>query len=90
MSSEQGRSRVTLRNPSELGEVLRHRREELGLTLDEASDRFGVSKRLLLGLEHGTRGVSVQTVLRLVQSMGLDIVLQARSPEVELRKSELG
>ena len=70
---------VTIRDPEDLGKLLRSQRNALGLTLEEASGRMGVSPRLLLELEHGRRGVRIDTVIRLIQTLGLDLVVRTRA-----------
>jgi transcriptional regulator with XRE-family HTH domain len=70
---------VTIRDLEELGRLLRSHRNALGLTLEEASGRMRVSPRLLLELEHGRRGVRIDTVIRLIQTLGLDLVVRTRA-----------
>ncbi|MFC1539901.1 helix-turn-helix domain-containing protein [Gemmatimonadota bacterium] len=65
-----------------LGSVIRARRKELRLTLDEASLRLGIGRRLLLELERGEReGASIGTVLSILQRLGYDVMLQSRGAE---------
>ncbi len=70
---------VTIRDLEDLGNLLRSHRNALGLTLEEASGRMRVSPRLLLELEHGRRGVRIDTVIRLIQTLGLDLVVRTRT-----------
>jgi transcriptional regulator with XRE-family HTH domain len=63
---------------SVLGALVAHRRRALGLTLDEASERLGVGRRLLTELEHGKRSVRAETLLRLLNLLGFDLVVRAR------------
>lgn len=63
---------------SELGRVVRFRRLEEKLTLDEAAGRFGVGRRLLVEMERGKRNVRASTLLDLVQLLGYDVVLRRR------------
>jgi len=67
-----------IESPADLGARLRARREELGYTLTEAAERLGVGRRLLLELEHGERNAGLDTVLRIVQLLGLDLYLEDR------------
>lgn len=63
-----------------LGSVIRARRKELHLSLDEASLRLGVGRRLLLELERGERaGASIGTVFNILQRLGFDVMLRSRS-----------
>jgi len=62
----------------DLARAVRQRRQEEDLTLDEAADRFGVGRRLLVELEGGKRNVRVATLLDLLQLLGYDVVLRRR------------
>lgn len=62
-----------------LGLLVQRRRKELGLSLQEAADRFGVSKRLVLDLEKGRRGVRIDTVLRILNLLGFDLLVRRRA-----------
>ena len=65
----------------DLGTLVAARRKALGLTLDEAASRLGVGRRLLLELEHGTRGVRADTLLRLLNLLGFDVIVRARGAD---------
>jgi HTH-type transcriptional regulator/antitoxin HipB len=62
----------------DLADVIRRRRKEENLTLDEAADRLGVGRRLLVELEGGKRNVRAGTLLHLLQMLGYDVVLRRR------------
>ena len=68
---------------SDLAQVVRRRRLEEKLTLDDASSRFGVGRRLLVELEGGKRNVRASTLLDLVQLLGYDVVLRRRGGTAE-------
>ncbi|HEX8393283.1 MAG TPA: helix-turn-helix domain-containing protein [Longimicrobium sp.] len=63
---------------ADLAQVVRRRRLEEKLTLDDAAGRFGVGRRLLVELEGGKRNVRASTLLDLVQLLGYDLVLRRR------------
>ena len=68
----------------DLGTAIREVRETAGLSLTEASELMGVGRRLLLEIEHGNRNAGVETVLRIVQLLGMDLFVTrrgGRSPE---------
>jgi transcriptional regulator with XRE-family HTH domain len=71
---------VPVRDLQALGHVIRQRRQEENLTLDEAADRLGVGRRLLVELEGGKRNVRAGTLLDLLQLLGYDVVLRRRGP----------
>ncbi len=68
----------TVEGLDDLARAVRQRRREEDLTLDEAADRFGVGRRLLVELEGGKRNVRVNTLLDLLQLLGYDVVLRRR------------
>lgn len=69
---------VILHDLEDLAGVVKRRRQQENLTLDEAADRFGVGRRLLVELEAGKRNVRAGTLLYLVQLLGYDVVLRRR------------
>jgi HTH-type transcriptional regulator/antitoxin HipB len=69
---------VTVRHLGDLAGVIKRRRQQESLTLDEAADRFGVGRRLLVELEGGKRNVRAGTLLDLLQLLGYDVVLRRR------------
>jgi HTH-type transcriptional regulator/antitoxin HipB len=69
---------VTVRHLEDLAGVIKRRRQQESLTLDEAADRFGVGRRLLVELEGGKRNVRAGTLLDLLQLLGYDVVLRRR------------
>lgn len=72
------REEVIVRGLDDLAGVVRRRRQETKLTLDDAADRFGVGRRLLVELEGGKRNVRASTLIDLLQLLGYDIVLRRR------------
>ena len=63
----------------DLGEQVRNRRREVGLTADEAAASAGVSRRLLLELEQGKRAnVGFSNVLSILEILGLRIHVSPR------------
>ena len=63
----------------ELGEQIRQQRDLLALTQGEAAGLTGVSLRLWSEVERGQRdNVSFSTVLRMVQTLGIDLSLVTR------------
>ena len=69
----------TIGTLEDLGSVIRRRRRASSLTIDQAADLLGVSRRFLIELENGKRRASVDTVLRVLQALGLDLRVSPRS-----------
>jgi HTH-type transcriptional regulator/antitoxin HipB len=75
MTMSVGNEELFVRGLEDLAGVVR---QEEKLTLDEAADRFGVGRRLLVELEQGKRNVRAGTLLDLLQLLGYDVVLRRR------------
>ena len=56
-----------------LGSGIRSRRTDRGWTLDEASERLGVSRRLLVRIEQGDANPSLSTLLRVAAGFGVGL-----------------
>ncbi len=49
-------------------------REEQGLSLRELAARSGITKTTILGIEHGRHSPTVDTLQRLADAMGVEVV----------------
>lgn len=61
-----------------LGSIIRQRRKEAQLSIDDAAELLGVGRRLLIELEHGNRRASVDTVLRTLSALGLELQVEPK------------
>jgi transcriptional regulator with XRE-family HTH domain len=65
----------------ELGSLIREQRIAHGYTQEEMAARAGVSTRLWSEVERGARlNVAADTLLRMLQLSGLDMLVQSRRP----------
>jgi HTH-type transcriptional regulator / antitoxin HipB len=69
---------MDVRTSIDLGNALRARRRELGLTQEEVSSVIGVNRRVIGELERGKGTVQLQIALEVVRVLGLDIELEPR------------
>jgi transcriptional regulator with XRE-family HTH domain len=53
-----------------LGRAIRRRREAKGWTLDTLAAESGVSRRMLIGIEHGSRNAGVVSVFAIASALG--------------------
>jgi DNA-binding XRE family transcriptional regulator len=67
-----------VRNAEDLACVVRARRYELGLTQEALAGLTGLDRTVLSVLERGERTMSLKVALRLVQTLGMDIVIRPR------------
>jgi transcriptional regulator with XRE-family HTH domain len=56
-----------------IGERVRRHRAERGWTLDELADRSGVSRRMVITIEHGEGNPSIATLLRISDALGVGL-----------------
>ena len=56
-----------------IGARVRRHRTDRGWTLDEMADRSGVSRRMLVGIEHGESNPSIATLLRISDALGVGL-----------------
>lgn len=62
-------------SPEELGRIVREQRKASGLRIDDAAALCGVSVDLLSRLENGSSGVSTSRVLKVLDGLGLAMVV---------------
>ena len=56
----------------QIGDIIRFRREELGLTQEELAEKIGNSAGYIGQLEHGLSMASIPTLKRLINVLALD------------------
>jgi transcriptional regulator with XRE-family HTH domain len=70
---------MVIHTTSDLGRLIRERRETVGLTATQAAKLAGVSRRLLIELERGKRrNVGILAVLRILELLGLRMEVKPR------------
>ena len=57
----------------QIGQRVRQHRTGRGWTLDELADRSGVSRRMLITIEHGEGNPSIATLLRISDALGVGL-----------------
>jgi len=63
---------------TEIGQVIRARRKELGYTQEYVAALMGISPRLMGEIERGRGTVGIQKVLYLATGLGIDFTLSIR------------
>jgi len=69
---------MIIRTTEQLGEAIRARRRELGLTQEALAGVSGVHRVFVSQVEHGKPTVHLELVLRLLQALALDVSLRPR------------
>ena len=72
---------------ADLGDVVRAERARRVGRQADAAERLGVGLGALAALERGDRGVRVDTVLRVLADLGLDVVVVPRDQSHSLRRA---
>jgi y4mF family transcriptional regulator len=67
-----------LDNAEALGPLVRARRQELGVTQIELADIARTGVRFISDLETGKRSVRLETVLKVLDALGLELVARTR------------
>ena len=70
---------MRISNAKDIGRVVRQKRKEDGLTLEEAAAVCGVSYAFLSALENGKETVRLNKVLQVLQCLGIDLSTSART-----------
>ncbi len=68
---------VILNSAAEMGKEIRMRRESLGVTLQQLADLTGIGINTLSRLERGVGGVTLKTLLAVMQTLGLKLGVEA-------------
>lgn len=69
---------TALTDPTELGVVIRARRKAVGLTQGELADAAGTSLRLVSEVERGKANARLESVLKLLAELGLELYVRPR------------
>jgi transcriptional regulator with XRE-family HTH domain len=75
--------------PSELAEHIRTARRARGWTLKECADRAGIGKTAMFDLEHGNPGVRLNTLLAVLDQLGLSLQLAGGTTTTQSPISQL-
>jgi len=63
---------------TELGQAIRKRRRELGYTQTEVADFSGCGLTFISSLERGKKTVELEKTLQVVNTLGIDLLLESR------------
>ncbi|MCC4263476.1 helix-turn-helix domain-containing protein [Oceanimonas baumannii] len=66
-----------------LGEAIRARRTQSGLRLEDAAALCGVAKQTLMKIEHGAGTTSLENVLQICMTLGINLTIQPWEPNAE-------
>lgn len=67
-----------VREAADLGDAVRSRRKSLGYTQGDVAEFNGCSIRFISELERGVAGANLRQTIRVVNSLGMDLVVSER------------
>jgi HTH-type transcriptional regulator/antitoxin HipB len=70
--------RTPIYNPPELGELIRRRRRQLGLTQTEVAEVADTNLRFVSELERGKPTARLENVLRVLAALGIELEARIR------------
>jgi HTH-type transcriptional regulator / antitoxin HipB len=70
--------RTPIYNPQELGELIRRRRRQLGLTQTEVAEVADTNLRFVSELERGKPTARLENVLRVLATLGIELEARIR------------
>jgi HTH-type transcriptional regulator/antitoxin HipB len=69
-----------VRTPDQLTTLLQAFRKEAGMTQTEAAQRLGVRQQTISALERNAETVSAERLLRLLNVLGVELVMRKATP----------
>lgn len=69
---------MKITNTTDLGNMIRSRREELGYTLAQVSESTGLSVSFLSELERGKPTAQLGKTIQIINLLGLDLIVNKR------------
>ena len=69
-----------VRTPDQLTTLLQAFRKEAGMTQTEAAQRLGVKQQTISALERNAETVSAERLLRLLNVLGVELVMRKATP----------
>ena len=70
---------MKIANPEDIGRIIKKKRKEDGLTLEEAAAVCGVSYGFMSALENGKETVRLNKVLQVLKCLGIELEARLRT-----------
>ena len=67
-----------IRNPADIGRIVRKKRKADGLTLADAAALCGVGYRFMSDLENGKKTAEIGKALQVIEGLGLEVEIGSR------------
>jgi y4mF family transcriptional regulator len=69
---------IAVKNPKDLGELLRKKRKAQNLTQGQVAEYCGVSVKFISEVERGKKTAEIGKVLYLLETLGIDLIADTR------------
>jgi y4mF family transcriptional regulator len=69
---------IAVKNPKDLGELLRKKRKAQNLTQGQVAEYCGVSVKFISEVERGKKTAEIGKVLYLLETLGIDLIAYTR------------
>lgn len=79
--------KMNLKNPKDVGALVRDRRKRQNLTQAMLAEKAGVSRRWLAGLEAGKSGAELGMVFRVLSSLRINVGVEFDAAETQNKES---
>lgn len=76
---------MIIRNPKDLGYLIKESRQKRGLTQAQLASHVGASRKWVIDLEAGKRTSDLSLVLRTLNAVGLDLEAMERTKRIRDR-----
>ena len=80
---------MIVKNPNELGHLVRDYRSRNRLTQADLAARVGVSRKWIIDLEGGKRTADLSLVLRTLNALGIELDARDRSARLAAKPSDI-
>jgi len=77
-------------NPSELGHIASQTRSELGLRQSDVHAHTKLATRFIGEVEHGKETAQIGKVMKMLDSLGLELVVRPKSDKAKVNPHQLG
>lgn len=77
------------RTPLQFGNEIRENRKRLGLTQEQLAAKAGVRQRTISDIESATGNARLDTVMRILAALELELVLRARTKGSAINVEEI-
>ena len=76
-----------MENKLKIGSIIKHKRLELNLRMDDVANRVGITRSTLWSIENGKGNYTIDVFLKLVNILGLSLTLESQENKNERKRA---